>query len=101
MTLNGDMLPELDMQGEPVVFFRQRPQSTGSAFGPESGSCQPLATRFLDGSSRSVGRESLLVRNIGRCRLSVSGQVVREATVRPGDTLYLRNQLLCTAQIVR
>ena len=99
VTPNGDMLPELDMQGEPVVFFRQRPQALGSAFGPESGSCQLLG----DSLSRRqlairVGRESLLVRNIGRCRLSVSGQVVREATVRPGDTLYLRNQLLlyCT-----
>jgi transcriptional regulator with AAA-type ATPase domain len=45
-----------------------------------------------------VEQDSLLVRNIGRCRLSVNGQVVHGATVRPGDTIYLRHQVLlyCT-----
>jgi len=99
ITPNGELLPEADMQGEPVVFFRQRPQGLGFSSETERGSSilhgESLSRRQL---AIRVGTDSLLVRNIGRCRLSVNGQVVREAIVRSGDTLYLRNQLLlyCT-----
>ena len=99
ITPNGDALPELGMQGEPVTFFRQRPEGTRDAGVATLGSSQLLgeclSRRQL---AISVDKESLLVRNIGRCRLSVNGQVVREAMVRPGDTIYLRHQLLlyCT-----
>lgn len=99
ITPSGDALPVLEMQGEPVKFFRQRPERTRDA------GLSALGSSHLLGECLSrrqlaiwVDNESLLVRNIGRCRLSVSGQVVREATVRPGDTIYLRHQLLlyCT-----
>lgn len=99
ITPSGDVLPELEMQGEPVRFFRQRPEGTRDAGTSEQGSAQLLGESL---SRRQLAifldRDSLWVRSIGRCRLSLNGQVVREATVRAGDTLYLHHQLLlyCT-----
>ena len=96
-TPDGDPFAELNIQGVPVVFFRQRPAGwdTSHAAGSSTLRGDTLSRRQL---AIRAGREALFVRNIGRCRLSCNGQVVREAMVRPGDTLYLRNQLLlyCT-----
>jgi two-component system nitrogen regulation response regulator GlnG/two-component system response regulator HydG len=40
----------------------------------------------------------MTVQNIGQCEMLVNGQVVRDANLRAGDTLYLKNQVLlyCT-----
>jgi two-component system response regulator HydG len=99
VTPSDEALLELEVKGEPVTFFRQRPEGTRDAGLPEKGSSsllgECLSRRQL---AIFVEQDSLLVRNIGRCRMSVNGQVVREATVRPGDTIYLRHQVLlyCT-----
>ncbi len=83
----------------PVNFFRLRPEGCSDA---ETVAADP---RFIVGEAISrrqleiVDRgDTLLVRNSGRCQLAVNGHVAQSAIVGPGDTLYLRSQLLlyCT-----
>ena len=80
---------------QPVVFFRQRP--TGIS---ETGPARPLAGEAISRRQLAISpRDDVLhVRNIGRCPLLINGHASHSALVRPGDTLYLRNQLLlyCT-----
>jgi len=81
---------------KPLPFFRQRPPGV-----PDSGAPESTPNSSIGGEAISrrqllfrVQSDSLQVENIGRCELAVNGNVVRSASVQPGDTLYLRNQLL-------
>lgn len=82
--------------GAEVLFRRQRPE------GLEPEPAQPAAI-----AGESISRlqmtlthrdEGLFVQNFGRCPLMVNGRTMQAAQILPGDTLYLRNQLLllCT-----
>ena len=87
------------IKGCPLTFFRQRPLGLLRTNGPEAA---------LPGvSGESISRKQLAishcpgglsVQNIGQCEMAVNGQVVKDAVVCAGDTLYLKNQLLlyCT-----
>src|SRR5580658_5957358 len=83
-------------EGEPgearVRFARQRP-GTFTPGPPLEGAA--LSRRQLKVTSKEDG---LVVESVGRCELHVNGVRTEAATVRPGDTLYLRRQLLllCT-----
>lgn len=83
------------MQGIPVLFARQRPAGAldrGSAgasdamIGGEGISRRQLEIR--------VQKDSLLVKNIGRCPLRINGVAVSKGLVRPRDTVHLGNQLI-------
>jgi DNA-binding NtrC family response regulator len=78
----ADAHPRLD-------FARNR----GGAFEPRP----PLASRKLSRVQLAVtpeGTRSLAVRNVGRCRLEHNGVQVDSASVGPGDTLQLGQELL-------
>ena len=81
-----------------VAFVRQRPsglEPQPSLQGPGVSRRQLLLT---PGNERS-----LHVRRVGRCPMSVSGNLVEEAEVAPGDVLELDQQLtfLCTTRPLR
>jgi hypothetical protein len=75
-----------------VRFVRQRP-GTFTPGAPLEGVA--LSRRQLVVTSKN---DALVVENVGRCEFRVNGVRSEAATVRPGDTLYLRRQLLmlCT-----
>lgn len=98
---NSAGAPSAQLDGEPMVFFRQRPLGTTDAGSPERARIhlagEAISRRQLSIRPAADGR-TLAIENIGRCELSVNGKVVTKATVQAGDTLYLHNQLLlyCT-----
>jgi DNA-binding NtrC family response regulator len=71
-----------------VMFFRQRPATFAS--GP------PLAGAGLSRRqlSLTVHDGTLTVERVGRCPLKIKGELCDRAVLRPGDTLYLRRQLV-------
>jgi two-component system nitrogen regulation response regulator GlnG/two-component system response regulator HydG len=73
-------------------FCRQRPGALGSGPGLAGAG---LSRRQLVLTAQGDG---LVVESVGRCELRVNGLVCERAFVRPGDTMYLRRQilLLCT-----
>lgn len=98
-TPNGPRTVADEVKGRALRFFRQRPAAVRHAGTPET------ASLSVDGAAISRRQlavsplgSALFVQNIGQCELTVNGEVVREATVQVGDTLYLKNQLLlyCT-----
>ena len=88
-----------EQSGLPVPFFRQRPPGALDRGEPtRDGSFllgEGISRRQLEIHPRHDG---LVVMNIGRCPLLVNQVPVQDALVRPGSTLFLRNQLLlyCT-----
>jgi two-component system response regulator HydG len=88
-----------DSGGEPISFFRQRPPGTFDRSEPTTASSEimgeAISRRQLEIHPRQDG---LVVINIGRCPMLVNQVPAQDALVRPGDTIYLRNQLLlyCT-----
>src|SRR5262245_11630106 len=60
----------------------------------------PLSARGLSREQLRLvaGDDRIVVESIGRCPMSSGGEPVQQCTLRPGDTLLLRNQLLlfCT-----
>jgi len=98
-TPNGACSTPTDFKGRALGFFRQRPLGA-----PDSGSTDTAITEL---AGEAISRRQLLlapsatgiaVQNIGQCELLLNGRPVRDATIREGDTLYLKNQLLlyCT-----
>lgn len=93
------VLPPLHSEARPIQFFRQRPVGCPDAEtledAPRHIVGEAISRRQLEIQDRG---DTLLVRNVGRCQLAVNGHVVQSAIVGPGDTLYLRSQLLlyCT-----
>ncbi|MFO0579241.1 MAG: sigma 54-interacting transcriptional regulator [Polyangia bacterium] len=85
--------------GRPVAFFRQRPPGTLDRSEPSERSAELqgelISRRQLEIHPRHDG---LVVMNIGRCPLLVNQVPTQDALVQPGDTIYLRNQLVlyCT-----
>lgn len=91
-------------QGEPgaahaVRFFRQRPARSPDAERPdpspdarEAGGVSPGQLPYR--LELHTGEGQVHVRNTGPCPLRINGVAVTEATVRPGDTIYLEDQLL-------
>jgi len=81
--------------GQPLTFFRQRPQGALDRQEPDEGASEVLgeaiSRRQLAIHPRSDG---LRVMNIGKCPMFVNRVPVSEALVRPGDTIYLRSQIL-------
>ena len=79
-------------EGEPgearLVFVRQRPGSFEA--GP------PLAGAGLSRRQLlvEVGEQGVTVERIGQCELRVNGVACERAVLRPGDTVYLRRQVL-------
>ena len=92
-------VPGTEQGGEPVSFFRQRPPGALDRDEPTlASSClqgEGISRRQLEIHPRHDG---LVVINIGRCPLLVNQVPAQDALVRPGDTIFLRNQLLlyCT-----
>ncbi len=83
----GEALP-----GDPhprLAFARQRPQGIEVAPAFELGKIS-RAQLVLSAS----GLDHILVRNVGRCPLLVGGVRVEQATIAPGRTLQLGQQLL-------
>jgi two-component system nitrogen regulation response regulator GlnG/two-component system response regulator HydG len=86
-------------EGEPgearTRFARQRP-GTFDPGPPLAGA--GLSRRQLVLTSKDDG---LLVESVGRCEVRVNGAGCERAILRPGDTLYLRRQLLllCTRRV--
>jgi len=78
-----------------IVFCRQRP----GTFSPG----RPLAGAGVSRRQLAIrsSEEGIHVENVGRCELRVNGAVCERAVVRPGDTLYLRRQilLLCVRRV--
>ncbi len=79
----------------PVTFVRQRPTGLDpqpALQGPGVSRRQLLVSQGKDGSVH--------VRRVGRCPMSVSGNLVEEAELSPGEVLELDQQLtfLCTAR---
>jgi len=98
------LLPQPLGELQPVQFFRQRPEGCQDDES-RTDSCRPIegeaiSRRQLELLNRG---DSLLVRNVGRCQLALNGQVAQSGLVAPGDTLYLRGQLLlyCTRRPLR
>ena len=98
-TPNGSRHTPSDLKGRPLGFFRQRPQGTLDSGDIDSVNCE------LGGEAISRRQIALVpsatgisLHNIGQCELFVNGAPTKEATIRQGDTLYLKNQLLlyCT-----
>jgi DNA-binding NtrC family response regulator len=88
-----------DAHGDPteqrrVVFERHRPGARERT--------PPLAGRAIsrDQLRVRVADGELAVERIGRCAMLVSGERAESATVRPGDTIHLRDQivLVCVAR---
>jgi len=84
---------------QPLPFFRQRPLGLNGTDDSAVARAE-LAGEAISRRQLAIHPQAdfLLVRNIGQCELSVNGTAVREAKVRPGDTLFLGGQILlyCT-----
>lgn len=74
-----------------VRFVRQRPDGLGAVEPPRALAGESISRLQLHMSHREEG---LFTQNVGRCALLVNGQPTQAAMIHPGDTLYLRNQLL-------
>ncbi len=74
--------------GRRVTFVRQRPAVAEPR--------PPLAGPGLSREQIRVvaGSDQLEIENVGRCPMSSAGETVQRCTLRPGDTLLLKNQLL-------
>lgn len=75
-----------------VEFIRQRPEGIE----PTDAAPSAIAGESISRLQLHIThkKDSLLVQNVGRCQLIVSGRPLQSAVVHPGDTLYLCNQLL-------
>lgn len=78
--------------GAEVCFRRQRPEGLESAPGSSSAIAGESISRLQ--MTLTHRDEGLFVQNFGRCPLMVNGRTMMAAQIQPGDTLYLRNQLL-------
>lgn len=98
-TPNSSRHTPSDQKGRPLGFFRQRPQGALDAGSPESACCE-LAGEAISRRQISLHptASGITLHNMGQCELFVNGVPSKEATIRQGDTLYLKNQLLlyCT-----
>ena len=74
--------------GGRVVFHRQRPGATERT--------EPLASPGLSREQLRIRFEGgrLRVVRAGKCAMEVAGERVEEASLRPGDTLLLKGQML-------
>ncbi len=75
--------------GEPrVTFYRQRPGIFAA--------CPTLAGAGLSRRQLVVSADGdgLDVERVGQCEIRINGRTAEKARLRPGDTLYLRRQLL-------
>lgn len=88
-----------DVQGRPLLFFRQRPPGVRDFESPDTASIH-LGGESLSRRQLAIipSPSGLTIQNIGQCELAVNGHTVRDTTVCAGDTLYFKNQLLlyCT-----
>ena len=84
-----------------VRFLRQRPEHVDK----EAPLPLPVAGESISRLQLHISHreEALFVQNVGRCQLLINGAPTQAAMVNPGDTLYLRNQLLllCTRRPLR
>lgn len=82
--------------GAEVCFHRQRP----AGLEPDSPPAAAIAGESISRLQMTLTHrdDGLFVQNFGRCPLMVNGRTMMAAQIQPGDTLYLRNQLLllCT-----
>ncbi len=80
---------------QPLSFHRQRPQGSLDRQDPDEGASEVLGEAI---SRRQLAihprPDGLKVMNIGKCPMFVNRMPVTEALVRPGDTIYLRSQIL-------
>lgn len=95
--LLGRGAPRAGEKPERLELFRQRPGllEPRPPFDGRGISRRQLLIHARDGRLRVV--------RVGRCQLAVNGAPCDEGTLRPGDTLTLRNQLvlLCTTRPLR
>lgn len=84
-----------------VRFQRQRPERIE----PDVPLPLPVAGESISRLQLHISHreDALFVQNVGRCQLFINGVPAQAAMVHPGDTLYLRNQLLllCTRRPLR
>lgn len=98
-TPNGSRHTPSDLKGRPLGFFRQRPQGALDSGDIDNANCElggeAISRRQIALVPSATG---IALHNIGQCELFVNGAPTKEATIRQGDTLYLKNQLLlyCT-----
>jgi DNA-binding NtrC family response regulator len=80
--------PSSGPTGGRVAFVRQRPAVSE----PTS----PLSSRGLSREQLRViaADDRLVVENVGRCPMTFNGDAVQRCTMRPGDTLLFKSQLL-------
>ncbi len=98
-TPNGSRHTPNDLKGRPLGFFRQRPLGIADAGDTES-ACSELAGEAISRRQLALvpSANGISLHNIGQCELFVNGVLTKDTTIRQGDTLYLKNQLLlyCT-----
>jgi len=88
-TMLGRGEPEPAQGASVARFVRWRPHATTST--PPLGDSR-ISRSQLSLRPRSDG--SLDLENVGRCKLFVNGEAASAATLRPGDTITLRNALV-------
>jgi DNA-binding NtrC family response regulator len=88
----GDEAPDQNLR-----FFRQRPSGLTLA--------APLQSPGVSRRQLLIGatHEELRIELVGKCALEINGERCEVATVRPGDLVYLRHELLlvCVRRIAR
>lgn len=98
-TPNGSHNTTSDLPGRALGFFRQRPLGTLDSGSPETANSE-LAGESISRRQLALypSAAGISVQNIGQCEAFVNGRPIRDSTIREGDTLYLKNQLLlyCT-----